>query len=58
MIRMSIAVEQLQCGHSPKAVENLDREPCRRLPCSGFNAATARRPWRTCYAEFRTGDGR
>ena len=38
---------KLQCGHSPKAVENhiqkssqADRKGC-------FNAATARRPWRT-----------
>src|SRR5271155_3567773 len=37
----------LQCGHGTKAVEN-DR--CRRqLGCrdAAFNAATARRPWRT-----------
>ena len=38
----------LQCGHSPKAVENqpVDPAPC-FATCFGFNAATARRLWRT-----------
>ncbi len=39
----------LQCGHDPKAVENVMRRPSpRRRPPQSFNAATTRRPWRTC----------
>ena len=39
----------LQCGHGPKAVENARRLPdCRNAANACFNAATARRPWRTC----------
>ena len=39
----------LQCGHGPKAVENYSVvRACR--PVGSFNAATARRPWRTAGA--------
>ena len=39
----------LQCGHGPKAVENTMTRRRRPAHCgSSFNAATARRPWRTC----------
>ena len=37
----------LQCGHGPKAVENAQPRLGERWPCLNFNAATARRPWRT-----------
>ena len=37
----------LQCGHGPKAVENSERIARERRSLSRFNAATARRPWRT-----------
>ena len=40
----------LQCGHGPKAVENLESSQTVPQARSGFNAATARRPWRTCEA--------
>ncbi len=44
---IGLARVKLQCGHGTKAVEN----PSGRRPRSpiriGFNAATARRPWRT-----------
>ena len=36
----------LQCGHGPKAVENPEAGRLGGMP-AGFNAATARRPWRT-----------
>ncbi len=38
---------QLQCGHGPKTVENALGHAFARRICSSFNAATARRPWRT-----------
>ncbi len=38
----------LQCGHSPKAVENAPNVSGSSRPC--FNAATTRRPWRTSVA--------
>ena len=41
------AVNRLQCGHDPKAVENHGRSRHRRQNTGGFNAATTRRPWRT-----------
>ncbi len=42
--------ERLQCGHGPKTVEN-SRCPGRHPDTgSSFNAATARRPWRTASA--------
>ena len=37
----------LQCGHDPKAVENLARIYAVGASLHGFNAATTRRPWRT-----------
>ncbi len=37
----------LQCGHGTKAVENGRSRRRRRPRCWRFNAATARRPWRT-----------
>ena len=43
---------RLQCGHGPKAVENARRRRADGLP-SRFNAATARRPWRTSPASWR-----
>ena len=47
----------LQCGHGPKAVENLHRACMRRSSstCS-FNAATARRPWRTSTVRWHDAD--
>ena len=42
------AVNGLQCGHGTNAVENLGGdEPVRSSGSKCFNAATARRPWRT-----------
>ena len=38
---------ELQCGHSPKAVENGVQGFALSRPQVRFNAATARRPWRT-----------
>ncbi len=38
---------QLQCGHDPKAVENVDLLEYPTFLTAGFNAATTRRPWRT-----------
>ena len=38
---------ELQCGHSPKAVENANPGTDTRHNPTGFNAATARRLWRT-----------
>ncbi len=44
---------RLQCGHGPKAVEN-SYPGFRPGPKAGrFNAATARRPWRTVEARVR-----
>ncbi len=46
-IRRHAEITTLQCGHGPKTVENhagLWRHGCRH---KSFNAATARRPWRT-----------
>ena len=42
------SMHELQCGHGPKAVENASSR-ARHHDASGqrFNAATARRPWRT-----------
>ena len=41
-------IRKLQCGHSPKAVENPRVEIADgQVDIAGFNAATARRPWRT-----------
>jgi len=37
----------LQCGHGTKAVENDPPSGRRWRRWSRFNAATARRPWRT-----------
>ncbi len=39
--------DQLQCGHGPKTVENGELQHQPRRGSRGFNAATARRPWRT-----------
>ncbi len=39
--------DELQCGHSPKAVENHDGRGYSRREVPSFNAATARRLWRT-----------
>ncbi len=50
----------LQCGHDPKAVENLWRRGCRPRRRPRFNAATTRRPWRTrgnAHATGRLDDG-
>ena len=41
------ACSELQCGHGPKAVENPTGVAERLADGSCFNAATARRPWRT-----------
>ncbi len=43
----SLKVSRLQCGHGPKAVENGPTSPTGSSAGSSFNAATARRPWRT-----------
>ena len=40
----------LQCGHGPKAVENIAVRDRHAAASAGFNAATARRPWRTSAA--------
>ena len=45
--RSDFDLEQLQCGHDPKAVENKDRRDGVLAAPQGFNAATTRRPWRT-----------
>ena len=39
--------QTLQCGHGPKAVENGISPWWTMSTPTGFNAATARRPWRT-----------
>ena len=44
----------LQCGHGPKAVENVPVDASTSSDRRGFNAATARRPWRTSASS--TGD--
>ena len=45
---VGIVARGLQCGHGPKAVENSESlQIFRRLSWICFNAATARRPWRT-----------
>ena len=48
-IRVPIPKPKLQCGHGPKTVENSVQYSRPSLSSSepGFNAATARRPWRT-----------
>ena len=38
---------RLQCGHDPKAVENLRQPRIAADRGASFNAATTRRPWRT-----------
>ena len=43
--RASPVTARLQCGHGPKAVEN--DAVVMRIGAHSFNAATARRPWRT-----------
>ena len=53
--RLLIA-DRLQCGHSPKAVENFMTPSVLAMSCRSFNAATARRPWRTRLALARHGD--
>ncbi len=44
---VDVRLMRLQCGHSPKAVENLSWYCSHSQAMQGFNAATARRPWRT-----------
>ena len=44
---------RLQCGHSPKAVENPGVAVDRLIAVRRFNGATARRPWRTVSASDR-----
>ena len=46
----------LQCGHDPKAVENIELTTA---DGARFNAATTRRPWRTLPRDGRlaSGDG-
>ncbi len=46
----------LQCGHGPKTVENTDLKQFVEVWQTGFNAATARRPWRTtqCQGQDRS----
>ena len=48
--REATARSRLQCGHGPKAVENDGLSGDVRSDANRFNAATARRPWRTEYA--------
>ncbi len=44
---MKTSASRLQCGHDPKAVENIAAKESHPRVSSRFNAATTRRPWRT-----------